>query len=154
MMKLPRGMCKEAHLRAGPPRFDMHPLQLGMGGSPWRVGVACILMNRGKRERAEPALRELLRQWPGPEYLARAVFPACLLQSLGFQNHRARLLARFSVEWLGDWWEDMRELPGVGAYAADAVGLCCFGCTDLESNDHALHHYRELRCAGDAGLSV
>lgn len=154
MMELPREMCKEAHLRAGENRFDLHPIQLGLGGSPWRVGIASILLNRTRRSVAEPILRDLLFFWSTPETLARADGLVNVIRSLGFQNRRATVLTSFSVAWLTDEWRDFRDLPGVGTYVADAVGLCIFGCPDLESNDIALTTYRDLRCAGDAGLSV
>lgn len=151
MIPLTRERCKEAHLRAGDVWFDRHPIQIGMGGDPWKVVLACQLLNRTRREQMEDVLAELLLRWPEPESLARAVGVEDVVRPCGLHRNRARLLTRFSSRWLGDGWEDLRELPGVGVYAADAVGLCVFGCIDLESQDKALHAYKELLCAGDAG---
>jgi hypothetical protein len=52
-------------------------------------------------------------------------------------------MQRFCVMWLGDGWSDMRELPGVGVYVADAVGLFCFGCMELRCVDRVLTAFRD-----------
>ena len=115
-------------------------LQECLGGCPWRVSVASMLLCRTTRRQAEPALLELLRRWPGPEFLCRAdlLEVESVVRPCGLYRNRARQLTRFSSLWLGDGWEDLRDLCGVGVYVADAVGLVCLGCTELESKDHAL----------------
>lgn len=92
---------------------------------------------------AEPTLRTLLRLYPTPEALCRAEDIEELVRPCGLYRNRARQLVRFSSLWLGDSWSEMRELPGVGIYVADAVGLFCFGCTELECYDAALRGYAE-----------
>lgn len=117
------------------------PLQLSLGGCPWRVAVASMLLCRTRRCQAEPALKALLAQWPDAAALCRAEGLEWVVRPCGMHRNRARQLQRFSCLWLSDSWQDMRELPGVGLYVADAVGLFCFGCTELESNDEALRRY-------------
>ena len=115
-------------------------LQESLGGDPWKVAVASMLLCRTRRRQAETALQKLLFRWPGPEYLCRAdiVDVQSVVRSCGFYANRARQLIRFSSLYLGDAWEDLRDLPGVSLYVADAVGLVCFGCSELESTDAAL----------------
>ena len=144
MIPLPRLMVRTAHSE---PSVDLEAwlLQAGLGGCPWRVAVASILLNRTTRRQVEPVLVELLERWPGPVELAmadRAELADCI-RPLGLQYNRARTLIRFSAEFLEDGWDDLRDLPGVGPYVADAVGLVCFGCTDLESSDRALAAYAD-----------
>lgn len=127
-------------------QFDLTPIQLGMGKCPWRVAVASCLMNRTRRAQAAPCLEALLKRWPRPEDLAAASQNqlADTVRGCGFQNRRARILRAFSRAWLGSW-TDMRDLPGVGAYVADAVGLFCFNDTALVSRDRVLlKHVAEL----------
>lgn len=116
-------------------------LQESLGGDPWRVAVASMLLCRTTRRQAEPVLQTLLLRWPYPEYLCRADVRDVefVVRPCGLHRNRARQLIRFSSMWLGDGWVDLRDLPGVGLYVSDAVGLVCFGCTALESSDHALH---------------
>lgn len=130
--------------------FKARLLQDGLGGCPWRVAVASILCNKTRRTCVDSVLEELLNRWPTPVALAAAdrAELAQLLRPLGLQHQRAKTLVRFSFEFCADHWEDFRDLPGVGPYVADAVGLVCFGCTELESGDHALEaHARRLRRA-------
>lgn len=119
------------------------PLQACLGGCPWRVAVASMLLCRIWRAQAESALRELLHRWPDAVALCRAEGLEWVLLPCGLHRNRARQLQRFSCLWLGDGWEEMRELPGVGLYVADAVGLFCLGCTDLESSDEVLRGYAD-----------
>jgi len=66
---------------------------------------------------------------------------ADLIRPLGFQHERSRRLVRFTAVFLEDTWDDLLELPGVGPYVNDAVGLVCFGCTAIVSGDPALVPY-------------
>lgn len=131
--------------------FDAVPIQCGLGGCPWRVCVASILLNRTRRVAMQPVLVKLLARYSDPPSLAKADRReiADLLRPLGFQHTRATRLVRFSQVFLTDTWKDLRDLPGVGPYVADAVGLACFGCTELTSGDGALmEHARRLRAEG------
>lgn len=123
--------------------WDAWLLQCNLGGCPWRVAVCSILLQRTKRTQMESTLVHILGRWPTPMDLALADSEVLqtLLRPLGLYKTRARQLIRFSAEFLEDNWNDLRDLPGVGPYVADAVGLVCFGCTDLESADHALTAY-------------
>lgn len=143
MMALPRLKLLTVH-SSNALRFDLKPIQLGLGGCPWRVAVASVLLCRTRRVQMEPILERLFRSWPDPGSLARADRLEALIQPCGFQNRRAHQLRRLSELWLTDSWDDLRDLPGVGKYVADAVGLVCFGCTDLECADGALLKHAEV----------
>src|ERR1035438_1473653 len=97
------------------------PLQAGLGRDPWKVAVASMLLCRTRRVQAEPCFERLLYFYPGPEALARA--DACAVEGIvrpcGLHRQRARQLVRFSTRWFSAY-EDLRELPGVGLYVADA----------------------------------
>lgn len=139
-MQLPREKLRAIKFAApSVPRAD-RLLQESLGGDPWKVAVASMLLCRTTRRQAEPALQELLASWPEAESLCRADSSVLgrAIRSCGLHNKRARQLIRFSNLYLGDGWNDLRELPGVGPYVYDAVGLVCFGCTELESSDGAL----------------
>lgn len=130
--------------RCAKPRFDCAPIQAGFNRDPWMVAVASMLLCRTRRSQMEPVVRRLFEEFPGPAELARAraEYLEQILRPLGLQRNRARQLSRFSAMWFGGWRE-LRELPGVGVYVADAVGLLCFGDTDVESGDPALRKYAD-----------
>lgn len=143
MIPLPREMCRSVPF-PGELRFDARPLQLGLGGSPWHVAVASVLLCRTRRVQVDVVLQELFNRWPIPQLLAIAEGLEPVVQPCGLHMQRARQLQRMSFHWHLDTWEDLRNLPGVGKYVADAVGLFCFGCTELESKDPALHKHAEV----------
>ena len=125
--------------------FGRRPLQAGLGGCPWRVAVASILLCRTRKVCVAPMLKGFFARWPTAGDLARSDTEEleAVLQPLGLQRRRARQLQRFSVRYLGDSWEELTDLPGVGAYVRDAVGLVCFGLTDVACGDKALLEYVE-----------
>jgi len=123
--------------------FDMHPIQLGLGASPWRVAVCSMLLCRSRYQQVLPVVQELFRRWPTAAALARADDGELesAIRSLGLYRNRRRQLQRFSSLYTGDSWAELMDLPGVGVYVADAVGIVCFGDTALESGDTALKAY-------------
>lgn len=152
MIPLPRNMVLTVH-SVDALDYAAVPLQCGMGNCPWRICVASILLNRAKRPAVDRVLSKLFARWSTPMDLAKADREELteLLRPLGFQHRRAKTLIRFSAEFLEDGWSDLRDLPGVGPYVADSVGLVCFGCTELDSMDGALEAYaRRLREASAA----
>jgi hypothetical protein len=139
MIPLPRALCCGA-VPLREPRFDARPLQAGMGECAWRVAVASVLLCRTRRAQAEVALQGILTRWRDAAELARSDTEEleCTVRPCGLHRNRARQLQRLSTAWHGAWWNDLRDLPGVGKYVADAVSLFCFGHTELESKDYAL----------------
>ena len=132
------------------PMFDRTPIQVGMMGDPWRVAVASVLMCRARRPQVQPVLERLLTAYPTRQRMAVAEDLEEMLRPCGLHRNRARALQRLSFRWDLGTWKDLRELPGVGTYVADAVGLFCFGCKDIESGDHALLAYADqllTKCA-------
>lgn len=143
---LTRELCKSL-VSAMPPRFDLYPLQVGMGKDVWRVAAVSMLLCRSRRAQAEPVAERMLTLWPTAMDLARAEELEVVLRPCGLQRNRARQLQRFCVAWLGDAWEDLRELPGVGQYVADAVAVFCFGSSDVICGDKVLLEYVRDRSA-------
>lgn len=138
-MRLPRNL-----IRAAPwpdtLRFDLSPVQVGLGGSPWHVAVASIMLCRVARK--AHIIAEAFRVWPTPELMeASDVELEELLQPLGLQRQRSRSIQLLSRKWRLDTWDELGDLSGVGAYVNDAVGLFCFGVTDLASRDVVLTRY-------------
>lgn len=122
-------------------RFDLSPIQLGLCRSPWHVTMSSMILVRCKRV---PSIHKwLFEQYPTPQALS--VANECDLQSLlrplGFHRTRTRYMQRASWRWDAGGWKDLRDLPGVGNYVADAVQLFCFDCVDMDSTDQVLKDY-------------
>lgn len=138
MIALPRDLIKATKYSGH--RCDLSPIQVGMGRDPWKVIVASQLLQRTRRN--ERITKELFDWWPTPGALAASdTALEDLLRPLGLHRVRARQLQRMSLRYAEWAFEDIRDLPGCGPYVCDAVGLFCYGCTDLDSSDEVLHEY-------------
>jgi hypothetical protein len=142
MIPLPRDLLHGTKISDCWSIEDGRLLQSTLGRDPWKVAVASVLLCRTRRSCVEDVLCNLLDRWPTPPALAASDMELeAALQPLGLHRQRARQLQRMSLKYTTDVWDDLRELPGIGKYVADAVGLVCFGCTELESGDEPLSRY-------------
>ncbi|KFY67381.1 hypothetical protein V496_01572 [Pseudogymnoascus sp. VKM F-4515 (FW-2607)] len=112
-------------------------------GDDFQLLVVCIFLNKTKGERAIPAARRLLIQYPKPEILAKASYDDIKIyfQGLGLPR-RARWIIELSKGWLIDppqaekirtkVWKgsiqaqsEVAHLKGVGLYTSDAWRIFC-----------------------------
>ena len=129
-MHISREQCVQAEkVASSSVRFDLEPIQLGMGGSPWRVIVASQLFQRARNGRIERVLEELLKTYPEAAWLARADMDrlVAILKPCGLHLSRARQLVRMSSAYTSDVWSDLRDLAGVGPYVLECVAKYCLG---------------------------
>jgi len=97
---------------------------------PWKMLVACKLLNRTTIEQAEGAYHEIMRRWPTPEEFVKAddleLFH--VLEPLGLGNRRKQSLRLMTAQML-TWRAAGRsidlllargELYGCGDYARDS----------------------------------
>jgi adenine-specific DNA glycosylase len=138
-MLLPREQCK-ATRNGLTCRFDLQPIQRGLCGDAWRVAVASMYIRRGRSHQQAATIQQMLHRWPVPEAMAGAQGLQDVLRS-PTRNRCDSRIQRFCNRWLCDNWEDMRELPGVCTYVADAVAIFCFGSMEATSSDKILQGY-------------
>ena len=70
---------------------------------------------------------------------------------MGFANRRTKNLKAMTSRYLTGPWEDVRELPGIGEYAARAWEIFCLGIIgDHPPKDHALVQYWHWLTSADA----
>jgi A/G-specific adenine glycosylase len=100
---------------------------------PWRVLVAEVLLQRSRGKTVAKVYEELFRRWPDAPALSRAHESsiAAVTRPLGLTGRAAKLhsLAKEVVR-LGEvppTFDDLRALPGVGRYAANATLVVAFG---------------------------
>lgn len=103
---------------------------------PWRLLIACALLNKTGRMLVDRTLPAFFQKWPVPEVLAtngdKSTELENMLEPLGFHRRRSRMLVRFSQEYLDAMAREgnpllmtsVKKLHGVGRYAADAY--CIF----------------------------
>ncbi len=105
------------------------------GCSPWGVLVSEVMLQQTPVARVEPVWHRWMERWPTPASLAGAPAGAAVRawDRLGYPRRALRLHAAAGavVERHGgqvpDREEDLRSLPGVGAYTAAAVAAFAFG---------------------------
>lgn len=133
------------------PRSPHMLLQEDLEGDPWKILVCCVMLNCTTRKQMEPVMWEFFQKWPGPKELVSAnqCEVAEQIKSLGFKNRRTERLVRMSREFIALVEEcrtpgsqkatksptgeivpsggAIRELHGVGEYAARAYEMFCLG---------------------------
>lgn len=127
-----------------PPRSPFGLIQEDLWPDAWCIILVSMLLNCTRRKQVERVLPEFLRRWPTPAVLLQAnpAEVAELCKPLGFANRRTQNVFRMSERFLAGDWNDVRELPGVGEYAAASFEIFCLGKVPQEPpNDHALKQY-------------
>ena len=81
-------------------------------------------------------------------------FSTALMQPLGLNEKRARILQRFSEEYLYSTWSYPIDLYGIGKYGNDSYRIFCLGqWRDVQPDDHKLNLYHGwLREQAELGL--
>jgi methyl-CpG-binding domain protein 4 len=116
----------------------------------WKVLVCCLLLNRCRGETVRGVVDKLFNKFPDAVEMTRANVGELteILRPLGFQNQRAKRLVEFSKAFMSGW-KDVRELPGVGDYAADCYRIFFLEeLGDEPPDDHALVDYWVAAKAG------
>jgi len=133
----------------------------------WKVLVSCILLNRTRKSQVIPVIEELFKHYPTPEAMAkgRKSKVVSIINTLGFQNQRAKKLILFSRDVVdrGVNRETVMGLHGVGQYAADAYNILFEDIRENKSNDHALKNFLDYEmeefkacpdCGGNLSFSI
>jgi len=111
-----------------PPPSPFGLLQETLYDDPWKVLVACLLLNKTSALCVRRVIWDLFELCGTPE-AALAVPVAAIeriVRPLGLAR-RAGLLRRLSAAYLDAKWVSVSELPGCGRYACDAHALFCAG---------------------------
>lgn len=117
---------------AGAPGMEPQLLQLRYRDDPWRLGVACCLLNQTTRKQVDRVIDELFRRWPTAEKMA-AADPAEIepvIRSLGFGNRRSEALVRMARDKLAG--KSFDRWHGVGKYAWDSYLMFVLGQRDRD----------------------
>lgn len=105
-----------------------------------------MMLNCTSRKQVEKVLPEFIKRWPTPvDFMSTKrddVVEVC--RSLGFANRRTDNLYKMTERFIAGPWSDVRELPGIGEYAARSYEIFCLGHMGTSCpNDHALTQYYE-----------
>lgn len=123
--------------------------------TPWRMLVACIMLNQTAGKRAESVWKSFFELWPTPESLFDSddIVPIVIenmrnvLRPIGLQNVRSLRIWRMTFDYLvlrpdRDFSIDVKRLTGVGKYASDSWRIFVKGDCP---NDEGEVHDKELK---------
>ncbi|PIA25298.1 hypothetical protein AQUCO_11900005v1 [Aquilegia coerulea] len=142
-------MRKDPNNTWEPPRSHYLLLQEQHFSDPWRVIVICMLLNRTSGRQVRGVISDFFKLCPDAKTTTEVVTEELekVIQRLGLHKKRAKMVQRFSQEYLEDGWTHVTQLHGVGKYAADAYAIFCTGKWDrVKPMDHMLNKYWEYLC--------
>ncbi|XP_077990337.1 methyl-CpG-binding domain protein 4-like [Glandiceps talaboti] len=129
-----------------PPKSPYNLVQESLFHNPWKLLVATIFLNRTTGKAALPVLWRFFDKWPSPTATMNANWSeiSTLLQPLGLYQKRAKMLIRFSDEYLNKDWRYPIELYGIGKYGNDSYRIFCVNeWKEVKPNDHMLNKYHD-----------
>lgn len=118
-------------------------IQEELRDEPWRLLVACIMLNLTNIVQVRPIIALFFEKYPD----CTSVTPddeaaiAELIRPLGLYNRRAKSIVKMSLAYQRGW-SVITDLPGVGKYAADSYRIFCEGrLDDVQPTDKKLLKY-------------
>ncbi|MCO5566940.1 hypothetical protein L7F22_020623 [Adiantum nelumboides] len=139
--------------KAWVPPVSVHALiQEELYKDPWKVLVACMLLNKTSGKQMRKIIWDLFDLCPTPE--AAVIIETSKIENviwrLGLQKKRALMIQKFSSDYLGKDWTNVGQLHGIGKYATDAYAIFCEGrWQEVKPEDHKLVDYWKYLCATD-----
>jgi methyl-CpG-binding domain protein 4 len=125
---------------------------------PWRLLLACLLLNKTSGKQVRLVLWDLLALCPTPAAAVTADTDAirAIIQPLGLHNKRAVAVQKLSDDFMNKEWTCPTQLYGIGKYAADAYYIFCRGQWEgVQPDDKDLIKYHEwLRSTGGLGTGL
>jgi len=112
----------------------------------WKVLTICVFLNCTQRKQVEPMIDAFFEKFSSPHMYVEAYEKNRLeiiemIRPLGFFNRRSERLYKLSIA-ISNSWNDVRDLPGVGEYAARVYEMLFLGkFGDTPPNDHATADY-------------
>lgn len=125
-------------------------IQESLWPNEWLILVSCMMLNQTQRKQVERVLPEFIRRWPTPATFlsAQREDVVDLLRPLGFYNRRTDNLFKMTERYVAAPWQHVRELPGIGEYAARAWEIFVLGeLGEDPPKDHALVKYHAYAMA-------
>ncbi|XP_064606551.1 LOW QUALITY PROTEIN: methyl-CpG-binding domain protein 4-like [Liolophura sinensis] len=127
-----------------PPKSPYNLVQESLFMILGKLLVATVFLNKTTGKAALPILWDFFKKWPTAEATRKANWQeiADLIQPLGLQQKRAKMLIRFSDDFLTKDWRYPIELHGIGKYGNDSYRIFCINeWKHVKPSDHKLNLY-------------
>ncbi|XP_037121210.1 methyl-CpG-binding domain protein 4 isoform X3 [Syngnathus acus] len=135
---------RKAFKKWTPPRSPFNLVQEILFHNVWKLLVATIFLNKTRGKMAIPLLWQFFELYPSAEVARRADRKVMseLLKPLGLFDLRAKIIIRFSDEYLSKAWRYPIELHGIGKYGNDSYRIFCVEeWRQVTPDDHMLNKY-------------
>lgn len=120
-------------------------LQEELSHDPWKMLVACFLLNKTTSVQVRSVIWDVFKRYPDPSSMSLAdpVELASMIRPCGLYSTRAKRIIRMSSECVSDpdWKNHPERLHGVGRYASDSWKIFQLGVTDISVTDKVLQKY-------------
>eukprot|EP00898_Chlorokybus_atmophyticus_P008165 jgi/Chlat1/834/Chrsp104S01175 len=129
-----------------PPKSPFGLIQEQLYQDPWKVLVACMLLNKTSGKVVHQVIWNLFKIAPTPEATVKLPVETIseVIRPLGLYNIRAKSIKRMSEDYIKRDWTSVLQLHGVGKYASDAYNIFCEGrWREVDPDDHMLNKYHE-----------
>lgn len=127
-----------------PPRSPFNLVQETLFHDSWKLLVATIFLNKTSGKMAIPLLWQFFEHYPTADVAQKADWKPMseILKPLGLYKLRAKIIIRFSDEYLTKQWRYPIELHGIGKYGNDSYRIFCVEeWKDVTPKDHMLNKY-------------
>jgi len=108
---------------------------------PWKIFIACVLLNRTKGKTVRPVVENLFSKWPTSESLSSAELEEVknVIRPCGIHSRKAKIIKEIArIEAEGGKKLDFLNLSGIGKYAVDSYRLFFEKDTTVEPKDAKL----------------
>ncbi|BFI19379.1 methyl-CpG-binding domain protein 4 [Marchantia polymorpha subsp. ruderalis] len=128
-----------------PPMSPYRLIQEGFRRDAWKVILSSMLLNKSTGRSVKKIVGDLFDLCPDAESAVKTPTEniADIVYSLGLQNKRAKMIQRFSSEYLRGEWNNVSQLHGVTKYATDSYAIFYQGLwREVQPEDSMLRKYR------------
>ncbi|XP_042896108.1 methyl-CpG-binding domain protein 4 [Parasteatoda tepidariorum] len=129
-----------------PPRSPYNLIQEDLYHDPWKMLVATICLQKTTGKAVKKVISQFFDKFPTPQVLVKSQ-PSdiiSILQPLGLQEKKSKILLRFSEEYLKKQWKYPIELHGIGKYGNDSYRIFCVNeWKQVVPKDHMLEKYHQ-----------
>lgn len=132
------------YVEYSPPKSPHNLIQESIYDDPWKVLVACLILNRTSGTQMRPAVMKLFEKYPTPRDFMNGDIDEIteILKPCGLWRKRPFTIQKMTRDYLQKDWEFPTELFGVGKYASDAYLIfCCGRWQEVAPQDHMLANY-------------
>lgn len=129
-----------------PPRSPYNLIQEDLYHDPWKMLIATICLQKTTGQCVKKTLMDFFSQYSSPQHLilAESSEVAKVLLPLGLQEKKAKIILRFTNEYLTKDWKYPIELYGIGKYGNDSYRIFCISeWKNVRPKDHMLKKYHQ-----------